>query len=148
MGSSAWGFKAELLRSPYLNIYRYTSHYLSPLISINPQCPLIAHILIIYAISYQNLSDRENYFVHFVRQALSALPDILRHCQTFFPVDDWQIPVVILVFLVGHFMCIELWWTKCPARTELSAGHKQKSAGHVRHISRSLKSWLRYALRP
>ena len=49
--------------------------------------------------------------------------------------------MVILFFRVGHFMCIELCWTKCPARSELSAGHQQKSAGHVRHvrhISRSL----------
>ena len=28
--------------------------------------------------------------------------------------------------------------TKYPARSELSAGHQQKSAGHVRHISQSL----------
>ena len=91
-------------------------------------------------------SDRENYFKRArqnVRQAFSALPDILNRCQTFFPVDDWQILLVILVFLVEHFMCTELCWTKCPARSELSAGQQQKSAGHVRHvrhISRSLET--------
>ncbi len=44
-------------------------------------------------------------------------------------------------FLGAHIMCIEPCWTKCPARFGLSAGHQQKSAGHVRHvrhISRSL----------
>ena len=38
-------------------------------------------------------------------------------------------------------MRIEPCWTKCPAGSDLSAGHHQKSAGHVRHvrhISRSL----------
>ena len=55
-----------------------------------------------------------------------------------FPVDDWQISVFILVFLVGHFMWVEPCWTKFPARSELSVGHQQKSARHVRHISRSL----------
>ncbi len=48
-------------------------------------------------------SDRENYFRHAgqnFQQAFSALLDILNHCQTFFPVDDWQISVVILVFLI------------------------------------------------
>ncbi len=88
------------------------------------------------------LIDRgPNYFARAgqnVRQAFSALPDILSRCQTFFPVDELQMPLVILVFLVRHFMCFELCWTKCPARSELSAGHQQKSAGHVRHISRSL----------
>ena len=81
-------------------------------------------------------SDRENYFRcagQNVPQAFSALPDILSRCQTFFPVDDWQISLVIFVFLVRHFMCIELCWTKCPARSDLSAGHQQQSAGHVRH---------------
>ena len=51
-----------------------------------------------------------------------------------FPVNDWQISVVILVFLVGHFMCIEPCWTKCPAMSRIPAGHQQKSAGHVRHV--------------
>ena len=86
-------------------------------------------------------SVRENYFRRAgqnVRQAFSALSDILSRCQTFFSVDDWQISLVSLVFLVGHFMCIELCWTKCPAWFELSVGHQQKSAGHVRNISRSL----------
>ncbi len=89
-------------------------------------------------------SGRENYFWRpgqNVRQAISALPDILSPCQTFFPVDDWQISVAILVFLVGHLMCIEPCWTICPEGSDLSAGHHQKSAGHVRHvrhISRSL----------
>ncbi len=88
-------------------------------------------------------SDRENSFGHAgqnVRQAFSALPDILSRCQTFFPVDDWQISLVILVFLVANFMCIELCRTFCPARSQLSDGHQQKSAGYVRHISRSLIS--------
>ncbi len=31
-----------------------------------------------------------------------------RPCQTFLPVDDWQISLVIPVFLVGHFY---LYWT-------------------------------------
>ncbi len=90
------------------------------------------------------ISDCENYFGcagQNVWQAFNALPDILSCCQTFFLVDGWQISLVILVFLVGHFMCVELCWTKCPARSELSVGHQQKSAGHVRHvrhISRSL----------
>ncbi len=89
-------------------------------------------------------SDCENYFWcagQNVRQAFSTLPDILRACQTFFPVDDCQISVAILVFLLGYFRCIELCWTKCPARSDLSVGHHLKSAGHVRHvrhISRSL----------
>ena len=89
-------------------------------------------------------SDRENYFWHAgqnVRQAGIALPDILSPCQTIFTVDDWQISMVILVFHVGYCLCIEPCWTKCPARSQLSAGHQQKSAGHVRHvrhISRSL----------
>ncbi len=42
--------------------------------------------------------------------------------------------MVILVFLVRHSICIEPCGTKCPARSELSAGHQQKSAGHVRHV--------------
>ncbi len=87
------------------------------------------------------VSDRENYFWcvgQNVRQAFSAQPDILSPCQTLSPVDDWQISMVILVVLIRHFMCIEPCQTKCPARSELSAGHQQKSAGHVRHISRSL----------
>ena len=93
-------------------------------------------------------SDRENYFCHAgqnVRQAVSALPDIFSTCQTFFTVDDWQISEVILVFLVGYCMCLEPCWTKCPAGSQLSAGHHQKSAGHVRHvrhISRSLNAEL------
>ncbi len=49
-----------------------------------------------------------------------------------FPVDEWLILVVILVFLVQHFMSITPCWTKCPAGSGLSAGHQQKSAGHVR----------------
>ncbi len=88
-------------------------------------------------------SDRKNYFWHArqnVRQDFSTLLDILSPCQTFFPVDDWQILVAILVFLVGHFMCIEPCWTKCLARSELSAGHQQKSARHVQHILRSLEN--------
>ncbi len=82
--------------------------------------------------------DRENYFGRDgqnVRQDFNDLPDILSPCQTYFPVDNWQISLVILVFLVGHFMCVEPCWTKCPAMSELSAGHQQESAGH---ISRSL----------
>ena len=62
-------------------------------------------------------------------------------CQTFFPLDGWEISVVILVFLVRDFMRIEPCWTKCPTRYELSAGHQQKSAGHVRHILRSLQNY-------
>ncbi len=84
-------------------------------------------------------SDRENYFWSAgqnVRQAFSNLPDILRPCQTFFPVDDWQISEVNLVFLVGHFLCIKPCWTKCPARSGISAG--QKSARHFQLFSRSL----------
>ena len=80
----------------------------------------------------------------------SALPDILSPCQTFSPVDDWQISVAILVFLVGHLMRIEPCWTKCPAGSDLSAGHHQKSAGHVRHvrhISRSLH-WGNFSYLP
>ncbi len=60
-------------------------------------------------------------------------------------------PTWLLVNISGHsyfpwqhFMCIEPCWTKCPAMSELSAGHQQKSAGHVRHvrhISRSLTCW-------
>ncbi len=64
------------------------------------------------------------------------LPDI-------FPIDDWHISEVILVFRVGHFMCCEPCWTKCPARSELSAQRQQKSAGHVLHILRSL--YLKFA---
>ena len=48
-----------------------------------------------------------------------------------FPVDNWQISVVILVLLVKQFMHIETCWTKCPARSEHSAGHRQKSAGYI-----------------
>ena len=44
----------------------------------------------------------------------------------------------ILFSLAGHFPCIEPCWTKCPAMLEPSAGHQQKSAEHVRHISRGL----------
>ena len=79
------------------------------------------------------ISDRKNYFWH-ARRNFNALPDILSPCQTFFPVDDWQISMVILVFLAGHFMWVEPCWTKYPERIELSAGHQQKSAGHVRHV--------------
>ncbi len=71
--------------------------------------------------------DRENYFWHArqnVRQAFSTLSDILSPCQTFSPVDDWCTSVVILMFLVGHSMCIEPCRTKCTARSELSAGHQ------------------------
>ncbi len=59
-----------------------------------------------------------------------------KSCQTFFPVDDWPISVVI---------CIESFWTKCSARSELSVGHQQKSDGHAWHISWSLSApdfWL------
>ena len=55
---------------------------------------------------YNGGSDREKYFWHAgqnVRQVLSAVPDILSPCQTFFPVDDWLISVVILIFLVKTF---------------------------------------------
>ncbi len=69
-----------------------------------------------------------------------ALPDILRPCQTFFPVDDWRILVVVLVFLVGHFMCIDPCWIKCPARSELSVGHQQTYARHVRHVWHTSRS--------
>ena len=68
---------------------------------------------------------------------MSGRPSVL--CRTFS--TDWQISVVILVSLVTHFMSTQHCWTKCPARSELSAGLQQKSAGHVRHvrhISRSL----------
>ncbi len=44
----------------------------------------------------------------------------------------------IFVSLVGHFPYIEPSRTKCLAMLEPSAGHQQKSAGHVRHISRGL----------
>ncbi len=73
-----------------------------------------------------------------IAKIILSMPDILSSCQTFFPADDWQISVVILVFLVEHFMCIQPCWTKCLARSDLSVGHQQKSAGHVRHISQSL----------
>ncbi len=92
-------------------------------------------------------SDREKYFEHVgqnIRQAFSALPDFLSRWH-FFLVDDWQRSSVILVFLVGHFMCFGLCQTKCPARAELSAGHHHKSDGHVwhvQHISRSLHTLL------
>ncbi len=46
-----------------------------------------------------------------VGEAINALPDILSPSHTFFPVD-WEILVVILVFLVGHFMLVEPFWTK------------------------------------
>ncbi len=65
----------------------------------------------------------ENYFWHAgqnVQLAFLVLPDIMSPCQTFFPVDDWQILMVILVFLVGHFMCIE----HCTAGSELFARHQ------------------------
>ncbi len=77
-----------------------------------------------------------------IAKIISALPDILSPSQIFFTADAWQISLVILVYPVGHFMFIEPCWTKCPARSELSAGHQQKSAGHVQHISRSLKAFL------
>ncbi len=34
----------------------------------------------------------------------------------------------------GHFLSVESCETKCPAMLEPSAGHQQKSAGHVRHV--------------
>ncbi len=57
-------------------------------------------------------SDHENQFwcAGQNRQAFSALPDILSPCQTFLADDDWQISVVILVFLVHvvrHFCVFE-----------------------------------------
>ncbi len=85
--------------------------------------------------------DRENYFGRArqnVRQAFNALPDILSLCQTYFPVDNWQISVVILVFLVEHFMCVEPSWTKCPAMSELSAGHQQITVLRRVHV---LSQW-------
>ncbi len=57
---------------------------------------------------YRN-SDRENYVWRagqYVRQAFNVLPDILSLCQTFFPVDNWQISVVILVFLSEILFCL------------------------------------------
>ena len=92
-------------------------------------------------------SDRENYFWHAgqnVRQAFTAMPDLLSPCQTFFPVDDWQISVAIFLFLVGHIMRIEPCWTKCPAGSDLFAGHHQKSAGHVRHVRHISRSLLEF----
>ena len=94
--------------------------------------------------SAKTCSDRENYFGRAGqnRQPFSGLPNILSPCQTFLPVDFGQISINILIFLVAHFMFSEPCWTKCPARSQLSAGHQQKSTGHVwhvRHISRSLK---------
>ncbi len=46
-----------------------------------------------------------------------------------------------------HFPCIEPCRTKCPAMFEPPAGHQQKSARHVRHISRGLSDnlWRRVA---
>ncbi len=73
------------------------------------------------------ISDREKYLGRAgqnVRQVISALPDIFSLCQPFSPVDDGHISLFILVLLVGHFMCIELCRTKCPAGSELSAGHQ------------------------
>ncbi len=46
-------------------------------------------------------------FIQNVRQAISALSVILSPCQTFFQVDDWQISVAILVFIVGY--SLSLW---------------------------------------
>ncbi len=40
-----------------------------------------------------------------VRQAFSTLPDILSPYQTFFPLDDCQLSVV-LVFHVMYFTCV------------------------------------------
>ncbi len=77
-------------------------------------------------------------------RTFSALLDILHPGLTFFPVDDWRISVVVLVFLVGHFMGIEPCWTNCPARSELSSEHQQKSAGHVRHVQHI--SWSLYTV--
>ncbi len=65
------------------------------------------------------------------------LPDI-------FLVDNWWIldnsTIVGRVgrVLAGHFPRIEPCQTKYPAMSEPSAGHQQKAAGHVRHISRGL----------
>ena len=59
--------------------------------------------------SYASPSDRENYFCRTgqnVRQASSAVPDILSSCQTFSPANDGQISVVILVSLSDIFMIL------------------------------------------
>ncbi len=48
------------------------------------------------------------------------------------PSDIWW--PAILFSLVGHFPCIESCRTKCLAMSKTSAGHQQKSAGHVRHV--------------
>ncbi len=90
-------------------------------------------------------SDRGNYLgcagQNVIGGSSALCQTFLASVRHFFPVDDGQISLFILVFLVGHFMCIEFCWTKCPARSELSAGHQQKSAGHVRHISRLLHEY-------
>ena len=45
-------------------------------------------------------------------------------------------------------MCIDPCWTKCPARSELSAGHLQKSARHVRHVRHISRSLVRHGPKP
>ncbi len=90
----------------------------------------------------EQVSDYENYFWcarQNVQQAFNVLLDILSPSQTFFSVDDWQISVVFLFYLVttlSDIMLVEPCWTKCPARYELSAEHQQKSAKH--HTSASI----------
>ncbi len=80
-------------------------------------------------------SDHENYFWHAgqnVRQAFSTLPDIFSSCQTLsqLTTGKYQSP---FLFSLSDILCV-----LNPAGQNVSARHQQKSAGHVRHISRSL----------
>ncbi len=76
-----------------------------------------------------------------VPDKMSGRPSAL--CRTFWAAVR-HFPSWWLANIIGHscFPCqtFHVYRTllKCPARSELSAGHQQKSAGHVRHISQSL----------
>ena len=63
-------------------------------------------------------------------KCLAGLQPSARHFEPLpdiFPVDDWLRPVVIFVF-VSDILCV----------SNPAGQNQQKSAGHVRHISRSL----------
>ncbi len=54
--------------------------------------------------------------------------------------------IVLIIFLDGHFMCIEPCWTNCPTRSELSVGHQHQRSLEVCTRTHGVYQFLRYCL--